>query len=188
MNAQEIHDLLKNRFPNDIVGYDDQVKTPFIKVRREAILPVMRFLRDDPALQFDFLQLITGLDYPDHFESVYHLYSYPRRHAIAIKADLPRDLPEIDSVEPIWRAADWHERETFDLMGIIYKGHPDLRRILCPEDWVGHPLRKDYRQPEEYHGISNVRRIGDDWYPKPDEDIKAIVQYKPPKSVPPAAS
>ncbi|MCX7717581.1 MAG: NADH-quinone oxidoreductase subunit C [Candidatus Sumerlaeaceae bacterium] len=188
MNAREIYELLEEKFPADVLSLDDQAKTPFIKVRRERILPIMRFLRDDPALQFDFLQLITGVDYPDHLESVYHLYSYPLRHAIAIKADLPREAPEIDSVEAIWRAADWHERETFDLMGIIYKGHPDLRRILCPEDWVGHPLRKDYVQPEEYHGISNVRRIGDDWYPKPDEDAKAIIQFKPPKPAKPSAS
>lgn len=188
MNAKEIFETLGSLFPDDVISLVDQGKMPFIKIRRERILPVMRFLRDDESLRFDFLQLVTGLDYPDHFESVYHLYSYPLRHAITIKADIPRDAPIIDSVESVWRAADWHERETFDLMGIIYQGHPDLRRILCPEDWAGHPLRKDYVQPEEYHGISNVRRIGDDWYPKPDEDAKAIIQFKPQQPSKPPAS
>jgi NADH-quinone oxidoreductase subunit C len=181
MNARDIHDQLKAKFGDDILALDDTAKSPFIKVNKDSLFIIMRYLRDAAELKFDYLQLVTGLDYPTHFTSVYHLYSYEKQHAIAIKAELPRDNPVVDSVEPLWRAADWHERETFDLMGIVYRGHPDLRRILCPEDWEGHPLRKDYVQPDEYHGISNVRKIGKDWYPKPDEDRKAILQYKEPK-------
>lgn len=181
LTSGEIFSTLKEKFSADILEIDESVPSPFIKVNKDRFYAVMKFLRDDERLKFDYLQLVTGLDYPTHFCSVYHLYSMPHRHKIAIKADLPRDNPVIDSVEPLWRSADWHEREQFDLMGIVFKGHPDLRRILCPEDWEGHALRKDYVQPEEYHGISNVRKIGKDWYPKPDEDSKAVQQYKAPK-------
>jgi NADH-quinone oxidoreductase subunit C len=181
MDASLIFETLKSRLGDAILEFDSTVKSPFIRVSRERFFEVMQALRDEPDLSFDFLQLVTGLDYPDRFVAAYHLASISRGHAIAIKVDLPRTDPSIDSVAALWPAADWHEREQYDLMGIDFKGHPGLRRILCPEDWEGHPLRKDYVQPDEYHGISNARRIGDDWYPKPDEDSKAIQQYKAPK-------
>lgn len=184
----EIYERLKARFGESAGELDDTVKSPFIKIGRAEFFEIMWFLRDDPDLRFDFLQLITGIDYPVNFTVVYHLYSYAMRHAIAVKAELPRDNPTIRSVAELWPAADWHERETFDLMGIIFEGHPNLRRILLPEDWEGHPLRKDYVQPEEYHGISNTRRIGDTAYPRPDEDARAILQYKPPPPQPKPAA
>ena len=179
MQPAEIFEKLRGKFADTVIELDETVASPYIRVQPNGFEELMRFLRDDPEMQFDSLQLVTGVDYPFAFASVYHLYSYSQRHKIAVRADLPRDKPEIDSVADIWPAADWHERETFDLMGIVYRGHPDLRRILCPEDWEGHPLRKDYVQPEEYHGISNVRKVGNDWYPRPDEDLKTIQQYKP---------
>ncbi len=186
MNAQEIHDVLKGKFGGAITGFDDGAKSPFVVVDRAAFASVMPFLRDETSLAFDLLLLVTGLDYPMHFLAVYHLASTRHLHGIAVKVELPRENPEIASLAGIWPAADWHERETYDLVGIQFVGHPNLRRILCPEDWEGYPLRKDYVQPEEYHGISNVRQIGDDSYPKPDEDAKAILQYKAPKPPPPA--
>ena len=95
-----------------------------------------------------------------HLEVVYQLFSLTHKHRIAVKARLPRwnndtpgDLPEIDSVSHVWAIADWHEREAYDMFGIEFTGHPNLRRILCPEDWVGYPLRKDYESPLEYHEI-----------------------------------
>lgn len=188
MNERGIFDHLRSHFPDDVLSLDETSKSPVVRLSREHFYPIMKHLRDDPEMQFDFLQLVTGLDYPDHFEAVYHLYSYPNRQKIALKVELPRNNPSIDSIEPLWRAADWHERETYDLMGIVFRGHPDLRRILCPEDWEGHPLRKDYVQADEYHGISNARKLGDDWYPKPDEDSRAILKYKPPKQSPPQSS
>jgi NADH-quinone oxidoreductase subunit C len=184
MTEQQIFDSLKRRFPDDVLEFVD-TKSPYIRVSQERFFAIMKLLRDDPEFQFDFLQLVSGVDYPTHISAVYHLYSYPLRHKLAVRVDLPRDNPVIHTVEPLWRAADWHERETFDLMGIVFEGHPDLRRILCAEDWEGHPLRKDYVQPEEYHGISNARTIKDDWYPKPDEDTRAVLQYKPPKPAAP---
>jgi NADH-quinone oxidoreductase subunit C len=173
MNAAEIHQQLVARFSESITGANLEALDPWIEVAPGAILEVARHLKSDPALAFDALNNLCAVDYfePDpkkqakfayqpHLEVVYHLYSYRHRHAIVLKVKLPRwkndqpnELPELDSVSGVWAIADWHEREAFDLMGIYFKGHPDLRRILCAEDWVGHPLRKDYEFPLEYHGI-----------------------------------
>ena len=139
-----------------------------------ALAEVARILRDDPPLRFDYLHCITGVDYvqPDakkaksfpwevHFELLYHLSSMAHRHRLVLRIKLPRwqggvegQLPEVPTVSHLWRTADWHEREVFDLSGVRFAGHPDLRRILCPEDWQGHPLRKDYKTAEEYHGFA----------------------------------
>jgi len=119
------------------------------------------------------LNCITAVDYfePDpkkakrvkwdpHLELVYHLSSTVHKHSLVVKVMLPRwqndqegELPRVPSVSDIWRTAEWHEREVYDLSGVFFEDHPDLRRILCPEDWVGFPLRKDYEQPLEYQGI-----------------------------------
>ena len=130
-------------------------------------------LKDEPSLAFDMLNCITAVDYcePDpkkakkvdwepHLEVVYHLSSTTRKHTLVLKVMLPRwkndqegELPEVPTVSGIWSTADWHEREVYDLSGVHFVGHPNLRRILCPEDWVGYPLRKDYEMPLDYHGI-----------------------------------
>lgn len=145
-------------------------------LHRGRAWPSPRSLRDakeDPRLKFNLLSCISGVDYlePDpkkvakagfepHTEVVYHLQSFHHRHRIIVKLILPRwkdnqagQLPEVPSVTSLWSAADWHEREVYDLSGIWFDGHPDLRRILLAEDWEGHPLRKDYEFPLEYHGI-----------------------------------
>ncbi|RKE55718.1 NADH-quinone oxidoreductase subunit C [Sphingobacterium detergens] len=128
-------------------------------VHVEDLVPVCSFLRDTEGLYFDFLSNITAVDYEDHFTIVYHLSSLPYQHTVVLKVELEGnrsldELPEIPSVTSIWRTADWHEREAFDLMGIYFSGHPDLRRILLPDDWEGYPLRKDYQEAEKYHGIN----------------------------------
>lgn len=184
METQQIFDNLKQKFGDAIVSTDDSVKSPFVTVAAASLVEIMKYLRDDPTLNFDMLLMISGVDYPTCYASVAHLTSLSHKHNLAVKVELSRQAPEVDSLVSIWPAADWHERETFDMMGIVYRGHPSLRRILCPEDWEGFPLRKDYRQPEEYHGISNVRQIGDDYYPKPDEDEKAVQGWKAPKPPP----
>ena len=174
MNAADIHNLLLGQFGETaIVGANLESIDPWIEVAPAAIRDVSLFLRDDPRLLFDHLNDLCGVDYfePDakkaakfghepHLEVVYHLTSYTHRHRMTVKAKLGRwqngivgRLPEIDSVADIWAIADWHEREAYDLVGIQFVGHPNPRRILCPEDWVGHPLRKDYEMPLEYHGI-----------------------------------
>ena len=88
---------------------------------------------------------------------VYHLYSYRHRHAFVLKVDAARDNPVVVTVANVWSHAEWQEREAFDLLGVTFEGHPDLRRLLMPEDWPGHPLRKDFVEPEEYHGIATSR-------------------------------
>ena len=112
-------------------------------------------------LGFDLLSCISGVDYPEReegpeIEVVYHLDSTVNHHGLTIKVKLPRSDPRVASVEEIWRTADWHERETYDLVGVVFEGHHNLVRILCAEDWVGHPLRKDYEPPDSFHGIKNV--------------------------------
>ena len=115
--------------------------------------------RDDEALRCEILNNQTGVDYKaqGHVEIVYHLYSYTHRHYVILKARVPRDDAVIASVESVWKAANWLEREIFDLLGVTFVDHSDLRRLMMPEDWVGHPLRKDFVEPEEYHGISTTR-------------------------------
>ena len=173
MTTADIHQLLSGEFGDKITGLNLEAKDPWIEVAPEAIHEVAEFLKADERLRFDHLNNLCGVDYcePDekkakkfghdpHVEVVYHLSSYTLRHAVVIKVKLPRwkndvegNLPELDSVADVWGIADWHERECYDLMGVRFLNHPNFRRILCPEDWVGHPLRKDYEMPLEYHGI-----------------------------------
>lgn len=173
MNIQEIHARLEKAFPTKVVSHDFEAIDPWIEVRPESVLEVCRFLRDESDLAMNMLHVVSGVDYlePDakkaaavdwqpHVEVLYHVSSLSHRHRLALRLRLPRwkddkpgELPEVASVSSIWSTADWHEREVFDLTGVRFLGHPDMRRILCPEDWAGHPLRKDYQMPEEYHGI-----------------------------------
>lgn len=173
MTPQEILSLLEQEFPGKIVQHNLEAIDPWIAVEPAAWKDIARFLRDDERLRFDFLHCVSAVDYfePDpkkakrakfepHLEVLYHLSSFTHRHKIVIKLLLPRwkddvpgQLPEVPSVADIWPTANWHEREVYDLSGVSFVGHPNLRRILCPEDWVGHPLRKDYVFPDEYHGI-----------------------------------
>ncbi|MFQ5665842.1 MAG: NADH-quinone oxidoreductase subunit C [Candidatus Binatia bacterium] len=159
MDAAGIHQRLSARFEAGVSDCNLQAKDPYIMVAPAAIADVCRFLRDDPELFFDALSNQSGVDYKAKgcIEVVYHLYSYTHRHWIVLKVDVPRDEPVMPSVEGVWKAANWHEREIFDLLGVTFTGHPDLRRLLMPEDWIGHPLRKDFVEPEEYHGISTRR-------------------------------
>jgi len=157
LTLQEIHARLKERFAPAIGDWrETEAGDPWIQVAQpEAFHEICRFLRDDSALQFDFLRLISAVDWTDRFSSVYHLYSYGLDHEAVVKVDLARENPRVASVADLWPTADWHEREAYDLMGIIYEGHPNLSRMFMPDDWEGHPLRKDYEQPKEYHGIPN---------------------------------
>lgn len=113
-------------------------------------------LHRDPLAYFDMLSCFTVVDNgpaAGTLDLIYNFYSIPFNHHLSIKVVLPRDHAEIDSIEDIWKTANWHEREAFDMFGVKFKGHPDLRRILLPADWEGHPLRKDYLQQQYYRGI-----------------------------------
>jgi NADH-quinone oxidoreductase subunit C len=115
---------------------------------------VCLYMRDQPELQFDNLMLLSTLDNGDKtLSAVYHLESTVHRHVFALKVTVSVDLARVPSVTNIWTSANWHEREGWDMMGIEFTGHPDLRRILLDEDYPGHPLRKDFKVPEFYHGM-----------------------------------
>jgi NADH-quinone oxidoreductase subunit C len=173
MTAADIAALLEEKFGPRIKSKNLQAINPFVVVDAADLLDLCRFLKEDSRLQFDMLNCISGVDYlePDpkkapkagfdpHMEVVYHLSSFRHRHRFVLKVILPRwkddkpgELPEVPSVTSLWSTANWHEREVYDLSGVWFTGHPELTRILLADDWVGHPLRKDYEYPLEYHGI-----------------------------------
>jgi len=154
MTAQDIYDILKAQFGDAILEAKlDGVPDPFISIQPEKIREVSEFAKNDERLKFDYLMCLSGVDYKGKLGVVYHLFSMTHRHKIVLKVQVPTDSPNVPSVESIWKAANWHEREAFDLYGIHFVGHPDLRRILLPYDWEGHPLRKDYEVPEFYNGM-----------------------------------
>jgi NADH-quinone oxidoreductase subunit C len=157
MEALKIYERVKERFPDKVLEVSERKPDPFAVVAADAIGPIGSFLCGDPETAMDCLNNLTGVDYKDRIEVVYHLFSYKHRHGCVLKVKLPRDNPAVATVEGIWRAANWMEREIFDLLGVTFEGHSDLRRILMPEDWPGYPLRKDFVEPLEYHGISTVR-------------------------------
>ena len=159
MDAAAISERVSARFGARVTESNLAAKDPWIVLDRQGLAEVCRYLHDDDALQFDALSNLSGVDYKDagYIEIVYHLYSYAHRHRIVLKVRTPREAAEVPSIESIWKAANWHEREVYDLLGVTFTGHPDLRRLLMPEDWVGHPLRKDFVEPEEYHGLSTRR-------------------------------
>ena len=170
---QALVDRLKQRFGAHVVKAELEAIDPWVEVTPDGLVEICRYLRDEPALQYDMLNCVSGVDYlhtdpkkaakaqwQPHLVVVYHLSSTITKQRLVLKVTTSRwnngvegALPEVPSVCGVWRGANWHEREVFDLMGVRFTGHPDLRRILCPEDWVGHPLRKDYQPPEYYHGI-----------------------------------
>jgi NADH dehydrogenase I D subunit len=140
---------LQEQFPGSVLDASSFRGETTVVVRAADILPICRFLRDDPGLAYDLCVFVSALDQLDlghapRFVAIYQLYSLQNRCRLRLHAPLSGEPPAVDSVASIWPAADWHERETFDLFGIQFKGHPELRRILLPYDWVGHPLRKDY--------------------------------------------
>ncbi|HLX11750.1 MAG TPA: NADH-quinone oxidoreductase subunit C [Bacteroidota bacterium] len=155
MSPQEITAAIKAKFPEAVLDAKlEGVIDPFLKIAPAAILEVSRFLHESPELSFDYLMCLSGMDNGKGMLGVvYHLASMEKKHKIVLKVEVPVATPAVPSVESIWRAANWHEREAFDMIGITFTGHPDLRRILLPDDWEGHPLRKDYKVPEYYQGM-----------------------------------
>lgn len=144
-----------------LVRVEEHPLQPTLVVAADKLLEIAVLLRDTEGFYFDFLSNISAVDYHPEplFAVVYHLASIPYQTQLTLKVELANDrqldnLPELPSVSSVWRTAEWHEREAFDLMGIFFSGHPDLRRILLPDDWQGYPLRKDYEDAETYHGIA----------------------------------
>jgi NADH-quinone oxidoreductase subunit C len=159
MNALEVYSALEKQFPGKVSDFKGDVFEPWLLVERSSIVAVCTFLRDGPGLDFHVLSDLTAIDWPkdERIQIVYHLFSYIYNHQIVLKVDLARENPRIATVEGVWKVANWFEREIYDLFGVIFDGHSDLRRIMLPEDWTGYPLRKDYVEQEEYDGISTQR-------------------------------
>jgi NADH-quinone oxidoreductase subunit C len=155
MIPQEIFDHIRTKFPKALLEEKPTgVPDPYARISADVIREVCLFLRDDEKLGFDTLMCLSGVDYTGgKLGVVYHLHSMKHGHKITLKVDVPVSNPQCQSVEAVWKCANWHEREAFDLFGIVFDGHPDLRRILLPDDWEGYPLRKDYQLPEFYHGM-----------------------------------
>jgi NADH/F420H2 dehydrogenase subunit C len=155
-----MHPIVQNiqtRFPSHFVYDRETFGELTVGIRREGIVEVCRFLKEDPHLQFDHLTDICSVDYPEdeeRFEVIYHFYSVPKRHRIRIKARVPEDDCAIDSITGLWQGANFLEREVYDMMGIRFNHHPDLRRILLTDDFDGFPLRKDF--PTEGKGWRNT--------------------------------
>ena len=162
MSFEEIKLLLIEKFGEGvIVGEETGGMQPALLIDPDQIANVCLELRNNPHTYFDFLSSITGVDYgveSGRFGVVYHLASIPFQTQLTLKISKSNsrdlnDLPEFPSITSVYRTADWHEREAYDLIGIFFEGHPDLRRILLPDDWEGFPLRKDYKNAEFYKGI-----------------------------------
>ncbi|MCA9173878.1 MAG: NADH-quinone oxidoreductase subunit C [Planctomycetales bacterium] len=173
MSGVEFLARLKGKFGDGIVSADLEAIDPWIGVSPESLPSLCAYLKSEEDLAFDMCNCITVVDHlitdpkkaaksteEPRLDVVYHLTSIRHKHSLVVKVALPRwqdgvegQCPSVPTVAGIWRTADWHERETYDLSGVWFEGHPDLRRILLPEDWEGYPLRKDYEMPQEYHGI-----------------------------------
>jgi NADH-quinone oxidoreductase subunit C len=162
MSFEDIKLLLTEKFgPEVIIGDETGGLQPALLIKPDNIAEVCLELRNNPATYFDFLSSLTGVDYgteTNRFGVVYHLASIPYQTQLTLKISKENsrelnDLPSFPSIVSVYRTADWHEREAYDLVGIFFEGHPDLRRILLPDDWDGYPLRKDYKNAEFYKGI-----------------------------------
>ncbi len=153
----ELREQVQRKFGDAVLTTHAEHGDQTVIIRKDAVLEVMRWMRDEPSMLFNFMMDLTAVDYKGikppvwRFEVVYHLYSLKHNHRIRVKVPVADDSPSIDSIVSIWKGADWFEREVWDMYGIAFKGHPNLKRILLYEEFEGHPLRKDYpikkRQP-----------------------------------------
>ena len=147
----KIGKLIQQKFPDSL---SDSLNEEFIGIKREKWIAIAEYIKSNSDIYIDSLQCITGIDLGDNIlQSRYNFHSMRHGTLIEIRISVTRDSPNIPSIEKIWRIGDWFERETYDMYGIIFDGHRDLRRMLLPEDWEGYPLRKDYEEQETYHGI-----------------------------------
>lgn len=157
MIFEDIVEHIKTNISDSVVQSVDEATTPkAIFIEGSNLTQMMTFLHDNEQLYFDSLSCLTGLDNGEEagtMEVIYNLYSIPFDHHLMVKVILDRANPTLLSLTSIWKTADWQEREAYDMLGIKFQGHPDLRRLLMPADWDGFPLRKDYKEQEYYRGI-----------------------------------
>ena len=140
LGKEVIEESYINRLSKDV---------PTLVIKKEAYYKVAEFLKYNEQLGFDYLSELHGTDFETHMEVYAHLYSYRNKQGLAVKVKLDRDQPKIDSIVSLWAGANWPECEAYDLLGIVFTGHPNLHRIMLGENWVGHPLRKDYVDDNE---------------------------------------
>lgn len=152
---KDIYDIIQKRFPDHKLEFKDESNARFIIVPKEIIDRVCGFLVEE--LSFNYLCSLSGVDQKEHIEVVYHIGSVSKPEIVVLKVYLPKENPEVPTVENIFPSASLFERETWEMLGVGFSGHHNLKRLLLPEDWVGHPLRKDYKYPTEYHGILHDR-------------------------------
>ena len=160
MQFTELKNILSTAFPNvELQFVQEDFLQPIVVVPSKHLVEICTFLKNDPRLFFDFLSCISSIDYGVEKNTMavsYNLASIPFNTQVCLRVELDRskiDELQVPTVSELWRTADWHEREAFDMMGIRFSKHPDLRRILCPDDWEGYPLRKDYVAAELYKGL-----------------------------------
>lgn len=168
LTPEIIGQKIQNRFGSRIHDLILNDKHPRVHVAPQTWRELAVFLKTDPELIFDWLACLGGADYvaEDQLAVVVDLWSTIHRHRFAVKVIMPRNEPILPSVCDLWPTANWHEREAYDLFGIHFEGHPDLKRILLADDWVGYPLRKDYVFPRQVHGIPGSVEL--DWQQKPE--------------------
>lgn len=163
MSPQDIFERLQKELGAEVVfdlhADPKKDKDPWFQVAPAEIARVCKLLREDADLAFNYLECVTGTDYPNDkkIHVTYHVYSMSKKHRVVLKCFCDREDPRLPTVSTVWSTANWQERETFDLLGVTFEGHPDLRRLLMPEDWEGFPLRKDYKEAASYHGIPTTR-------------------------------
>ena len=149
-------DAVAARLVADFAGELEDVRvqqpdTVVARCARPSLKEVARRLKAHADIGYETLNFVAGVDRVSHLESVYHVYSWKTNTWLQLSVEVPFGTPEVDTVTDVWPAADWHEREAWDMVGIVYVGHPDLRRILLKDDFIGHPLRKDYIDNAENH-------------------------------------
>lgn len=167
--TEQVQDILTKQLSGTEIEPELADGAVVLKVKPESIVSVCKMLKDTPELGFDYPASITGVDRGDKIELIYHLTALSSGDKVILRTELDREKPEIDSVFEVWKGADWQEREIFDLLGVNFRNHPEMRRILLPDNWEGYPLRKDYVMPDDKHGIP------DDWSflsdPEPEPEL-----------------
>ena len=147
MDPEKIIEALAEKFPGDVISRGSMHGQHWATLKRDRLAEICRFLKVEKDIKLDYLVDVTAVDWlprTPRFDVVYHLYSMKHGSPLRLKVPLEEGDASLPSVAGVWRTADWHERETFDMFGITFEGHPDMRRILMPDDWEGYPLRKDY--------------------------------------------
>ena len=164
MTSEQIKNRLSDQFKSSIIKNENLAEHQ-VEIKGEDWFDVATFMKNDPKLSFDQLECITGIDTGEDgpLQTHYNLHSMEYRHKIEAVISHDRKDPKVASIEQLWRIGDWFERETYDMFGIEYTGHRDLRRILCPDDWEGWPLRKDYEEQESFHGIVVPKIKEEEW-------------------------